>query len=203
MWRCLVEENVRAGQVSNVGCGSEHRPQVMYWPEIKFTPTMMWLRRSLLSCKSLYSIGIGIINAEDHQETIFLFQSCRNDNLGFEPEKQQWLSRAVINYSMPYSRSRESDKNERIDNVGRQSLTWYVIQRASSCKRISGQWNYRVSAILWRSAKDDVILNASFLRTLLWGAWMWLMWFPRYCTCRYWASHPKCMNLSVDQGQTM
>ena len=28
MWRCLVEENVRAGQVSNVGCGSEHRPVV-------------------------------------------------------------------------------------------------------------------------------------------------------------------------------
>ena len=25
MWRCLVEENVRAGQVSNVGCGNEHR----------------------------------------------------------------------------------------------------------------------------------------------------------------------------------
>ena len=24
MWRCLVEENVRVGQVSNVGCGSEH-----------------------------------------------------------------------------------------------------------------------------------------------------------------------------------
>ena len=24
MWRCLVEKNVRAGQVSNVGCGSEH-----------------------------------------------------------------------------------------------------------------------------------------------------------------------------------
>ena len=28
MWRCLVEENVRAGQVSNVGCGSEHGPVV-------------------------------------------------------------------------------------------------------------------------------------------------------------------------------
>jgi len=28
MWRCLVEENVRAGQVSNVGCGSEHGPMV-------------------------------------------------------------------------------------------------------------------------------------------------------------------------------
>jgi len=28
MWRCLVEENIRAGQVSNVGCGSEHRPVV-------------------------------------------------------------------------------------------------------------------------------------------------------------------------------
>ena len=28
MWRCLVEENVRAGQVSNVGCGNEHRPMV-------------------------------------------------------------------------------------------------------------------------------------------------------------------------------
>ena len=26
MWRCLVEENVTVGQVSNVGCGSEHRP---------------------------------------------------------------------------------------------------------------------------------------------------------------------------------
>ena len=23
MWRCLVEENVRAGRVSNVGCGSD------------------------------------------------------------------------------------------------------------------------------------------------------------------------------------
>jgi len=86
-----------------------------------------------------------------------------------------------INSSVPYSRSRESDKSERIDNVGRRSLTWYVIQRASSCKRISGQWNYRVSTILWRSAKDDVILNTSFRRTLLCGAWMWLMWFPRYC----------------------
>jgi len=29
MWRCLVEENVRAGQVSNVGCGSEHGPVVV------------------------------------------------------------------------------------------------------------------------------------------------------------------------------
>ena len=29
MWRCLVEENVRAGQVSNVGCGNEHRPMVV------------------------------------------------------------------------------------------------------------------------------------------------------------------------------
>ena len=28
MWRCLVEENVRACQVSNVDCGSEHRPIV-------------------------------------------------------------------------------------------------------------------------------------------------------------------------------
>ena len=28
MWRCLVEKNVRAGQVSNVGCGSEHGPVV-------------------------------------------------------------------------------------------------------------------------------------------------------------------------------
>jgi len=28
MWRCLVEENVRAGQVSNVDCGNEHRPMV-------------------------------------------------------------------------------------------------------------------------------------------------------------------------------
>jgi len=28
MWRCLVEENVRVGQVSNVGCGSEHGPMV-------------------------------------------------------------------------------------------------------------------------------------------------------------------------------
>ena len=28
MWRCLVEENVRADQVSNVGCGNEHRPIV-------------------------------------------------------------------------------------------------------------------------------------------------------------------------------
>ena len=28
MWRCLVEENVRAGQVSNVGHESEHRPMV-------------------------------------------------------------------------------------------------------------------------------------------------------------------------------
>ena len=29
MWRCLVEKNVRAGQVSNVGCGSEHGPVVV------------------------------------------------------------------------------------------------------------------------------------------------------------------------------
>jgi len=29
MWRYLVEENVRAGQVSNVGCGSEHGPVIM------------------------------------------------------------------------------------------------------------------------------------------------------------------------------
>jgi len=28
MWRCLVEENVRVGQVSNVGCGSEHGPVI-------------------------------------------------------------------------------------------------------------------------------------------------------------------------------
>jgi len=28
IWRCLVEENARVGQVSNVGCGSEHRPMV-------------------------------------------------------------------------------------------------------------------------------------------------------------------------------
>jgi len=28
MWRCLIEENVRVGQVSNVGCGSEHGPVV-------------------------------------------------------------------------------------------------------------------------------------------------------------------------------
>ena len=28
MWRCLVEENVKVGQVSNVGCGSEYRPMV-------------------------------------------------------------------------------------------------------------------------------------------------------------------------------
>ena len=28
MWRCLVEKNVRAGQVSNVGCESEPRPIV-------------------------------------------------------------------------------------------------------------------------------------------------------------------------------
>ena len=28
MWRCLVGENVRVGQVSNVGSGSEHRPMV-------------------------------------------------------------------------------------------------------------------------------------------------------------------------------
>ena len=28
MWRYLVEENVRVGQVSNVGYGSEHRPVV-------------------------------------------------------------------------------------------------------------------------------------------------------------------------------
>jgi len=25
MWRCLVKKNVRVGQVSNVGCGNEHR----------------------------------------------------------------------------------------------------------------------------------------------------------------------------------
>ena len=24
MWRCLVEKNVRAGQVSNIGCENEH-----------------------------------------------------------------------------------------------------------------------------------------------------------------------------------
>jgi len=29
MWRCLVEENVRAGQVSNIYCGSEHRLMVV------------------------------------------------------------------------------------------------------------------------------------------------------------------------------
>jgi len=29
IWRFLVEENVRAGQVSNVGCRSEHRPVVV------------------------------------------------------------------------------------------------------------------------------------------------------------------------------
>ena len=29
MWRCLVEENVRVGQASNVGSGSEHRPMVV------------------------------------------------------------------------------------------------------------------------------------------------------------------------------
>jgi len=29
MWRCLVEENVRAGQVSDVGCENEHRPMVV------------------------------------------------------------------------------------------------------------------------------------------------------------------------------
>ena len=29
MWRCLVQENVRAGQVSNVGCGSKHGPVVV------------------------------------------------------------------------------------------------------------------------------------------------------------------------------
>ena len=28
IWRYLVEENVRVGQVSNVGSGSEHRPMV-------------------------------------------------------------------------------------------------------------------------------------------------------------------------------
>jgi len=28
MWRCLVEKNVRAGQVSNVGYGNEHGPMV-------------------------------------------------------------------------------------------------------------------------------------------------------------------------------
>jgi len=28
MWRCLVEENVRAGLVSNVSYESEHRPVV-------------------------------------------------------------------------------------------------------------------------------------------------------------------------------
>jgi len=28
MWRCLVEKNIRAGHVSNVGCRSEHRPVV-------------------------------------------------------------------------------------------------------------------------------------------------------------------------------
>ena len=28
MWRCLIEESVRASQVSNVGCESEHRPMV-------------------------------------------------------------------------------------------------------------------------------------------------------------------------------
>ena len=28
MWRCLVEENIRVDQVSNVGCGSEHGPVV-------------------------------------------------------------------------------------------------------------------------------------------------------------------------------
>jgi len=29
MWRCLVEKNVRAGQVSNISCRSEHGPVVM------------------------------------------------------------------------------------------------------------------------------------------------------------------------------
>ena len=28
IWRYLVEENVRVGQVSNVGSGSEHRPMM-------------------------------------------------------------------------------------------------------------------------------------------------------------------------------
>ena len=28
MWRCLVKENIRAGQISNVGYGNEHRPMV-------------------------------------------------------------------------------------------------------------------------------------------------------------------------------
>ena len=28
IWRCLVEKNVRVGQISNVGYGSEHRPMV-------------------------------------------------------------------------------------------------------------------------------------------------------------------------------
>jgi len=29
IWRCLVEKNVRAGQVSNIHYGSEHRPMVV------------------------------------------------------------------------------------------------------------------------------------------------------------------------------
>ena len=29
IWRCLIEENVRVGQVSNVGCESDHRPVVV------------------------------------------------------------------------------------------------------------------------------------------------------------------------------
>ena len=29
IWRCLVKKNVRAGQVSNIHYGSEHRPMVV------------------------------------------------------------------------------------------------------------------------------------------------------------------------------
>ena len=45
MWRCLVEETVREGRVSNVGCGSEHGPVVANnhkLEEIMGESTMAW-----------------------------------------------------------------------------------------------------------------------------------------------------------------
>jgi len=35
MWRCLVEKNVRVGQVSNVNCGSEYGPVVMNYHKLE------------------------------------------------------------------------------------------------------------------------------------------------------------------------
>jgi len=64
MWRCLVEENVRAGQVSNVGRESEHMSRSLTIDSISFSLFMLFYSLAFFSFIFLFleQLGLGAIS---------------------------------------------------------------------------------------------------------------------------------------------